>query len=513
MDTKLLLVKSITLLYRESQLPVKSSNSAELVNTVLTLIKMPETYVTSDFGRDPLVSLRETARWMAANPVNYTYDKNELMQRLRVNLGGDDALYDAFLSGMNDDCDEICLKRLCLSYREALRTYINRNEALEIIKQAYTSANFKPNSVDWDHFIQTLIEDLQPYVSANIEDKKHPSIVSNIMFSDAQSVREAFARAHDELEEGGSLRTGWQGINRMLGGKGFRRGEFVVVPALQHNYKSGFSLDLFMAAALYNKPHMRDPTKKPLLIRISFENPIEHDIMHMYKSMAELEFGEPVDPATIDVDYATRYVIENLERNGYHINMVHIDPTEFTFRDMFDMIERLESDGYEIHMLNIDYLPMMSKKGCATGPAGVEIRDLYRRVRNFTSKRGITVITPHQLSTEAKMLTRMGIEGFVQEIANKGYYDGCRTVDQEVDVEIYIHIVIVNGEKYLTIQRGKHRKVKITPLEFLYCVYKFEPLGNIPFDINGDDKSRRAVGGKTLSEGGNPAWWDMQKAA
>src|SRR5699024_3263055 len=99
-----------------------------------------------------------------------------------------------------------------------------------------------------------------------------------------------------------------------------------------------------------------------------------------------------------------------------------------------------------------DYLNMMSKKGCNQGPHGEEIRDLFRRTRNFFSKRGIAVVTPHQISTEAKTLLRNGQSNFVQQIANKGYYDGCKRIDQEVDCEIYLHIVITNGESYMTIQ-------------------------------------------------------------
>lgn len=59
------------------------------------------------------------------------------------------------------------------------------------------------------------------------------------------------------------------------------------------------------------------------------------------------------------------------------------------------------------------------------------------------------------------MLIRNGMdEQFVAEIKNKGYYDGCRTLDQEVDMELYIHIVKVDGRSYLTLQRGKHRVIK-----------------------------------------------------
>lgn len=42
---------------------------------------------------------------------------------------------------------------------------------------------------------------------------------------------------------------------------GFRRGEFWLIPALQHKFKTGFSLSIFSQIALYNKPYLFDKNK------------------------------------------------------------------------------------------------------------------------------------------------------------------------------------------------------------------------------------------------------------
>lgn len=120
-------------------------------------------------------------------------------------------------------------------------------------------------------------------------------------------------------------------------------------------------------------------------------------------------------------------------------------------------------------------------------------------------------MTPHQLSTEAKMLTRQGVESFVKEIANKGYYDSCRTIDQEVDLEVAIHIEKVNGRSYLTMQRGKHRKVTPTPQKDLYCVLPFHDIGGVRDDILLEDSSSKAPGVSGSGGGsdkGNGDWFD-----
>ena len=508
MDTKLLLVKTITLLYRESQLSTKTENSAELANAILGHIRLPDAAVASDFGRDPAINLRETVRWMLTKGVEYTYDKSELLQRLRVNVGNDDALYDALVAGISPDFDEDALKRMCHGYRDSLRVFMAKKKVQEKIKQAHHQVAFNPDAVDWRHFVNDLRMELEPYQDMEQIDTTHPSVVSDVIFSDAETVKGAFVRGIDELDSRGILRFGWHGLNRMFGSNGGgRRGEMMVIGALPHQFKSGTTMEMFKSAALYNTPYLRDPTRKPMLMRISFENTIELDILNLYKSLAENETGIPLDIANIDIDQATQYVIERLQVNGYHISMAHINPSDYTFHDLFQRIERFESEGYEIHMLNLDYLAMMSKRGCATGPAGVEIRDLYRRVRNFIIARGIFCVTPHQLSPDAKRMVRMGVENFVQEIASKGYYDGCTTIDQEVDIELIQHIVQMNGEAFLTFQRGKHRKVGITPERDKYFVYKFQGVGSIPDDVLGVDMSRRSVGGKTMAEGGEAAWW------
>ena len=514
MDTKLLLVKSATLLYREGQLSTRSSNSSELVKNILTILKVPDSYTVnaSEFGKDPISGVRETVRWMANNSADYTYDKSELLQRFRVNCGNDDSLFQAIYDGIEPEHGEDGLKKICLIYREALRTFVNQTKVKEILKKAYTQSWFQPSSVDWRHFVPTTIEELSPFANLDKhEGDTHPSLVTRIDFSDPESIQSAMIKTQEEMSADGILRTGLQGINRMLGrAGGFRRGEFVLTSGLQFNYKSGFMLDLFRHIARYNKPKLRDPERKPMLIRISLENEAGNDIVALYKALVEVEEGIPVDIKTIDPVQAANYVHEKMHENGYECKLFRFDPSDYTYYDLFDLITRFEADGYEVHCLQVDYLNMMSKRGCNQGPAGHEIRDLFRRVRNFTSPRGITFMTPHQLSSEAKMLTRGGVENLVREVAGKGYYDSCRVIDQEVDVEIHHHIVEVNGVYYLTFHRGKHRtQIGQTPARDLFTCYQFQEVGGIVDDILGPDMSLRTVGGSPMSKGGEGAWWDM----
>lgn len=524
MDPKLLLVKIVTLLYKESQLNDASTQSSALIKSVIATIKFPETGMDFDRSRESMQALRATALWMCENPADYVYDRATLLQRIRVNVGDDDGLFYAFEQGIENIEDLQLVKRQCLDTRHQLANYLRETKFKEIVKRLYTKAHFSTDGqVNYRELVREVLQEMEQFTTTD-SDEKIEGMVEEVDVANLDAMADLMVRAQAETSSEGILRMGWQGLNRMTGEHfGIRRGETVVVGALQHNFKSGFTLNMFKHAALYNVPFMRDPTKKPCLVHISTENDLQLNIIWLYANLVENETGQECDLSQFNVEdpelkaqriaEATRYVHERLTANGYHIKMVRMDPSNTSYHSLFEYIQKLEADGYEIHMVVCDYLNMISKAGCTQGgPTGADIRELFRRVRNFMSPRGIAFVTPHQLSTEAKGLVRGGVENFVQEIANKGYYDGCRTIDQEVDLELYIHIVKVNGASFLTVQRGKHRKVKITPEKDLYCVLPFSPVGGIRDDILGQDSTRKSPGGGVIGSGDEQPWWE-QKAA
>lgn len=520
MDPKLLLVKAITLLYKESCQQDSSVRSGDLAKRIISTIKMPEGMMDYDKTRETLQAVRSTALWMAENPADHTYDRPGLLQRIRINAGDDDALYYAFEQGINASVDEELLKKQCLILRQELRNYLEQVEITALLKSAYHKVAFNPDGVDWTNFVREHHAALEPFTHSRGRDKIE-GMVDEVDTSNQEQLGNLLRRSAEEASPQGVIRIGWQGITRMLGEhEGIVRGESVVVGALQHNFKTGFTLNLFKHAALYNKPYMLDEKKKPLLVHISTENSLESNVLWLYANLKENETGLECDLTYFQVEdeelkkerilEATRYVHERLSVNGYNIRMCRMNPSDVSYHTIYDYILQLEAEGYEVHMVVLDYLNMISKKGCTAGPHGFETRDLFRRMRNFMSEHKIAFITPHQLSTEAKQLVRQNVENFVQEIANKGYYDSCRTIDQEVDLELYIHIVKINGESYLTIQRGKHRGlVRMTQEKDKYCVLPFSPIGGIRDDINGPDTTRRHVGGGAVGSGDEAPWWKV----
>lgn len=495
MNSRLLLVKCITLRYRESLLEEKDTNSADLVRTVLEGIKLPEIAMSLNEERDILMALKDTALKMCADATTTTYSKEDLLQQLRVDCSNDDRLYDAYVQGIDRDMDEPSIKRTILSIRKYLNDTFRENEIISLFSSASTMMRFQREKIkDLRAYVREFSSQIEPFmIEAN---RKDSAIVNSVDFGDMARMVDVFQEIQDTGNAVNVLKTGWQGLNRMFQG-GLRLAETVVIAALQHNYKTGFSLSIFRQVAQYNSPaiFLKDPKKKPLLLRISFEDSLQTNLQFLYQAFWQNEHGEMPSVKKVAASEMAAYVRERMERNGWHIRMLRVNPSDWTYKDIQNSILELEADGYEVKLLMLDYLAMIPTTGCEQGTMGHDLRDMWRRMRNFCSARDICLVSPHQLSTEAKMLIREGRTNFVKEVANKGYYDGTKRLDQEVDLEVTVHVERLNGEAYLTIQRGKHRLPTIIPETDKYLVLKFTEKGCILDDLDKPDSSLSKVGG------------------
>jgi hypothetical protein len=517
MDKKLLLIQAITLMFRESQLENNSLESGGIVRPIAESVALPDVSVgLMDNERDTLVGLKKICLDMCDNGQSRKFEAIDLMQKVKYICRDDDVLYAAFSQGVTDELDQEKLKRLCLSIRKNFKAYDEEIKVQEIIQKGAMRLKFNRDEIPNMHkFVQEMYSALEPYQSAS-GNEVDPAIISMASSDDPGSMAKAFKSSKELNDERGMFRTGWQGLNRMLQG-GFRRGDAVVLGAMQHNFKTGFSLSLFKHLAVYNTPFMIDEKKKPMLLHISFENSLEMNLPFLYKNIFENKTGQQADLIGKTSEELETYVNQELQVNGYTVKFLHVNPSMWGYMDICNYVIWLETQGYEIHLLMVDYLNMIPKTGCDnTGPMGANVRDLFRRMRNFCAARKITFITPHQLSTEAKMLVRSGLEDtFVKEVANRGYYDGCKTVDNEVDIELYFHIVKAqDGKSYLTLQRGKHRGLATqTKAEFLYCVLAFEDIGDVRDDVLGQDLTRKKPGHGPMGSANATPFWDIEQAA
>lgn len=489
MDTKNLLVKSITLLYRESQQAIKSENSADMVRTIFENFEPPEAQpqvrlVTEESKTN--TALLSVLFEMCRNPIDYEYDKDELLRSIKVACRDDDKLYESYCQSLTAEYTEGQLNRSILNIKRSLNNHFKEVAIQTVLDKACSLFRFGRYKIkDTGQFVNDVIAQLEPLQMSSVT--KDPAIISDIDIGDKGTINAALAEAKDMSNGDGILKTGWQDLNNMLQG-GFRRGEFWLIPALQHKYKTGFSLSIFGQIALYNKPYMFDTNKKPLLLRISFEDKAAMNLQFLYQKLKYDETGEETKIKDLDIEVMSDYIQQRLQVNGYYVKMMRVDPTQWSYKHICNKIIELEAEGYEIHLCMLDYLAMVPTTGCInTGPMGTDFRDMIRRIRNYCEPKRITVISPHQISTEAKLLIRSGMpeDRFVKDIAEKGYYAGSKQLDQEIDGEIYIHHFRHNNVTYLSVQRGKHRLPTIVADEYKYFLLPFPKRMPIPDDVNG----------------------------
>lgn len=441
---------------------------------------------------------------MLEQPSNHVFSKEDLLVRLRCNINEQNNLYQALEAIITQDLPEVSLKAACNELRAELREFIK----LEEVKKTLSEMNKLALSGINGSVKETLLENIELLTDnlAATKSSKSAHSIAHIRPGDKKTFTELLRQGMDEETGSGGVQTGLQGLNRMFGHTGkMRYGEWWHVYALPHNYKSGLLTRLMIDALLHNDPPEPKPGMKPAVVRISFENEPHRDLLFIFEFLYTTEFKVKPDYSSdeINENYIYEFVNERLKKRGWHWEYLRLNPSDFTFRDLFEQLDRLESDGLEVKVLTLDYLAMISKAGCAQGAQGFEVRDLIRRVRNYCTRKNILCINAHQLSTEAKAIIRGGFDQrkFLAEIEGKGYFDGSKAIDNEPDGEMYIHLYNNKKlqEKWLMFRRGKHRKISITPEADLEFSYKMHPLWGLPTDIHGIDQSYSAPGGLSRS--------------
>lgn len=505
-DHRLTLIRMLGAIYLEQNYLDKNRTTA-LYREALDKIKPAMNGLVNDFGADPIGALKDLAESCLNDSAKNSHDKEDFLQKIRLSCTHDTYLYEAAAIVIKRDYTPEEAEKKANVLRDEVHEFVVSESMREITKFGYRMAHGEKDNIVASHeFVTKMISkltDIEKGLTRSTKD--HKGLVGELDFSNVDALAQGFISAISEVSPLGVLRFGWQGLNDMFGNhNGGRRGESVVVGALPSNYKSGFCLEMVKSACLYNIPYMINPLKKPLIVRFSLENSYKQDLLYLYKSLMENEFGVKIDinEDEFDAVEAAKYVYARMNSNGYEFKLLQYDPSDFGFEDLFAKILQYESEGYEIHMCNVDYVQLMCDKGIdgANKAMGQNVREKFRRIRNFMEAHAIFFLTPHQLASSARMLIRAGNEeDFVKMVARKGHWDSCTTIDQEVDMDISIHVVQYNLKKYLTVQRGKHRKFEETPLDKLFWCRLFEDIGGVKDDVLGPSLTRKKIGGGTSS--------------
>lgn len=488
---KTYVIKMITLICLERRLGEDVPISSDLIQNTLELLPVEDASAEVDWGKQAYNELKQLVQRLLQTRYADFPHESELLQQIKVIVRDDTYLYDAVATTLNDTnpTDGETTVKLIGSIRKGLALFIREKNIADITKRYIHKLQFKPQEIpDKADFIVKMGEELAPYLTSRGIDAD-PAIMGSVDFDDSEGMEEAFRKAQQALSPEGALKPGWQAMRRFLGEcEGFKRGEFVLMGALKHNFKSGMMMCLLVHILMFNPPKLRDPSKKPLISFISYENEIEGNIKFIYEYIYANTTDSAPDFGRVTPKEMSEYVVNFFKNSGYHVKMVRIDPSDYTYSRLITYLETLQHEGYEIIALFIDYFNMMSKRGLETSASGDDIRLLARRIRNYTSPRAITCFTPHQLSSAAQLLSREGAEGFAKTVANQAYWDGCVRLGHEPDLEFAMHIVKRFKQSYLDVYRGKHRYT-VTPEEHQGFTLPFDPIKTLAIDIGKEDIS------------------------
>lgn len=509
MDNRLLIVKMLTLAYRENSFTDRHRvlDSSSLIKEAMRIAFKVENEQIADFGgKNPIVELRVTLNQMLSHKSEDKYDKNEVMQRVFINTEGDGVLHQALKEGIETEQDDEATSKQCMAIRKEIRTYIDEAKALEMLKLSYFLMKSNNGKVAPQDIINDTIEKLNAFKSTGGADIVKTRGFTEVDIEDDNSMDLVLDRVKEIQAGEGGIQFGMIDLNKMAGkSRKFRRGDSLLLPAGSYCYKSGSVRALMRQVAMHNIPFMNDPAKKPLLVLWSLEDDATNMIAPMFEALYFLERGTPADISKFTNEEIKLYVKRHLGRNGYHVKFIRSDPSLTDYSSIMTMCDKWKADGYEIHAFALDYMAKMSTRGCVSGGSqGADLLDLFSRLRNFFSVENIFFFTPHQLNGEARSMKDNGVKDLVRRFAGSGvYYKACKDLFLETDYELSLNLTKYNTFSYLEYYMGKNRPDPTCPEGDRYACYKLcehtglrddiesgvgsamkrPPAGNVNFDI------------------------------
>lgn len=490
MDIKHFLTSCIALLYLSNNVSASEFESASQIAKE-SLIVTKHKALNLDVGSDTITELKNVITWQ----LNIKdYDKSLLDSQLKLKLKDDVDTIEAINSILTVSDEKSLFKRL-KGLKTTCSLYKNKLELLNVMDSSRFAYRMNDIGSDKEDGILEELEHKIHSVRKGIGNSA--SYIGSVGFIDRSQIRDTLVKGNKEYSLEGILTFGLQGWNNLYGDhQGQRRGETLLLSAMGHSYKSGRLMNAFAEVIEFNKPtYILDSTlklppeqRKACAIHITIENNYLGDTQQLLKYYKEQETKEAfsiIGMTDEQLDEYSEYLESKLaKKDGIHGFIEQHDASTFTYEDYFDIIAKYQAMGYEVHFVSLDYAGRMSTRGCiASSGSGSEKRDLVKRLQAHALKHKYALMTAWQMSSDAQTKLREGEQFLVKVVKELGYYLDCRTVHNEVDMEVYQAFVIVGDKKYITWQRGKHRKPGNQPEEKMkFCVYRTNPVGFVQWD-------------------------------
>ena len=459
MDSRTRLFKIVTLLVRNLSLKSDKLN----INGALTELfaRVNETLNTSD-----KVAISETEKNIRGSlarmaGVLIDWDRrdeslpsiefvlNDMESAMRSDLDYYETVESAINTIYNAKDDIPGRQRMVQTELALLSQDIRGSEvSLKLFKMSNNLTNMVSRGENIGATLTDFLHDLEDESRHLIGDGRE-DLISYMDSDDPESVKSIVHEMFEKEDGGAILRFGWQKLNKGLQ-KGIRLGNFMGISALQHNNKTGTTLNMFRHLAVYNKPVIRKEGKVPTLIRWSFEDDLTDNYQYLFKDTLHDQGKEYTGIEGLKPDYIASTVMDELTQHGWKILLIKANPSEWNYMKMQAFVNGLINEGMDPQLFMCDYLLKMPTVGCDRhGPMGTDYRDLVRRTRNYFNKIGCAFITPFQLNTTAKNMLVEGVRApdLLPTIAGGGFTANSKQIDQELDISLLIHVV-KNGEEY-----------------------------------------------------------------
>lgn len=511
MDVKHFLTSCIALLYLSSAASASEFESAaEVAKESLAVVKQKS--LNLDIGSDTITELKNIITWQ----LNIKdYDKSLLEAQLKLKLK-DDVDSISSINSILDVPDEKTLYKRLRGLKTTCTLYKNKMDLLSTMDNSRFAYRLQPIGSDKE---DALLEELEQKIHLTRKGGAQSlAYIGGIDFTSRNNILQTLKKAGAEYNLNGILTFGMQGWNNLFGDhQGIRRGETCLLSAMGHSYKSGQLLNCFAQVIEFNKPtyimenslKLSPEHRKACAIHITIENNYLGDTQQLLKYYKEQETGEAFNIVNMtdgQMEEYSDYLADKLAGEGkIHGFIEQFDASTFTYDELFDCIAKYQAQGYEVHFVSLDYAGRMSTKGCvATSGSGSDKRDLMKRLQAHALKHKYALMTAWQMSSDAQTKLREGEQFLVKAVKELGFYLDCRTVHNEVDMEIYQAFVIVGNKKYITWQRGKHRKPGNQPEEKMkFCVYETSPIGFVKWDVGGVPGYTSRLSGDVKNIGGD----------
>lgn len=501
MNDLLLLVKLLTAMYQAKML--KDVNLlTELAEILEELPSPPPDVLTQNRAlRD---SIRAAIHWLLEQDDDDPLIKSLLSQRVAMFTRQEEALKDVIEMGLEDLPNEEFARKLIYRQISEIRLSTESEDFQKKFKQKIKDFFYKDHTElkreDWAN----LMDLIQEKVNSSFGERQS-EVVTSVNTNDPSSFMGIIDMAKKENSKEGIIRSGLQALNLGLNPDGgFKRGKFYMVEALTNRGKSFIMAHFLYSVGKYNKPQLRDPAKIPTILFESAEDTMDLIIQRMYKLACSISLNSADDFQVADNKDIVTAIADCFREQGWYLVMNQIEAYKDNMTNMFARVRKLELQGHEIIFYGYDYLALQNIDKVPGETKSDKLQLVYRRVRSFTSARGICFVTPHQLSPAAKgLLKEMDDESevyFIREVAGKSMTETSTKITNEVDCVLGIHIAKTSQKNYLTGGIGKMRGEGCLPEERFF-IYDLDPVHGLKHDIDGKPMFRRSLQQKITDNG------------